>query len=140
MRKIIFSLALAACSSTPEPVQQAAGSEPVEVCRSVFAREAECTDLFIPMLVDARIRHDLPAGITARAAQPGGREALIAAAKEEWKTDGAEPARSATCQKIASHATPQMVAQGKACLARGSCADFVACMAPFHDARLAEQK
>lgn len=45
-----------------------------------------------------------------------------------------------TCQKVASWAAPAMLAQGKACLEKASRTDFVACMAPFHDARIAEQK
>jgi hypothetical protein len=142
LRTFGLALLLAGCASAPEPTTpqvSAAASESLETCKSLFARQATCTDEFIPMLVDTRIRHDKPPGITARA-KDAGRDALIAQAKEEWKVDGAEPARTATCQKIAPRATPAMLAQGRACLEKASCADFVACMAPFHDARIAEQK
>jgi hypothetical protein len=107
-------------------------------CVQMFQRQRECTDVFIPALVAARVKHDKPAGIAAEDAASG-RDALVAHAMEEWKADSTDEAIAATCEKIVASIPPEqkdaMVAKGKECLAADSCPAFVDCMLPVIEAR-----
>jgi len=114
----------------------AATDDPVQTCEALFEREAACTDAFIPMLVDLRIRHDLPAGIGAAGRALGGRAQLIAQAKQEWRDDSQPAARARTCARIAPGQPAESVAAVRTCLARSSCEELVACVSPLHEAML----
>jgi hypothetical protein len=133
---------LSACATggagqaAPNAAGPAVGDDPFEVCRAVTQRKFECRAEYIPALVDLRIKHDLPAGIAAEAALPGGRDRLIETAQKKFDVDGAEPARSAACRAMAPSMRPEMVAAAKACLAKTACADLVACCMPLQEKRL----
>ena len=96
-------------------------------------RERECTDDFIPALVDARIRLNVPAGIADRASTEG-RDPIIAEALAEWADDSQDDAIDATCTKIVAsvpqEALESVGAATKACLAESECSAFTACVVP----------
>ena len=110
----------------PAPVVKSSVEAPdgQEVCAAAMRRQRECTDVFIPALVDARVRADQPAGIAAKD-QEMGRAALVAGAREEWTDDSTDDAIEATCSKAAGH--PDMVEKAEACLAESACDAFSAC-------------
>jgi len=125
-------------SQSADPVPAAAPSlEPT--CVRVFERQRSCTDDFIPALVDARIRADVPPGISARA-QAGERDALIEEAKSEWANDSQDEAIQATCSRIAGSLSPEQSQQAResmsTCLATSACGEFVACIVPAIEQRL----
>ncbi len=110
----------------PAPVVKSSVEAPdgQEVCVAAMRRQRECTDVFIPALVDARVRADRPAGIAAKD-QEMGRAALVAGAREEWANDSTDEAIEETCNKAAGH--PEMVEKAEACLAESACDAFSAC-------------
>jgi hypothetical protein len=113
-------------NEVPAPVVKASveASDGHEVCVAAMRRQRECTDVFIPALVDARVRADRPAGIAAKD-QEMGRAALVAGAREEWANDSTDEAIDATCSKAAGH--PEMIEKAEACLAESACDAFSAC-------------
>ena len=115
MRNLLLFF-VAACSTVSAAERDA--------CQAVVAREAECTDAFIPMLVDARIKLDRPAGI-----RDGDRGELIVAAKAEWLEDSKPAAVERTCSKK-KVAEATAAAYGK-CLKQTTCDAFVKCVAPL---------
>jgi hypothetical protein len=141
--KVIVLVVLGACGSsgagTPAAKSTAvpksevgASSEAPDakaVCVQMFVRQRECTDTFIPALVDARVRHDVPPGIAAKD-QSGGREALVALAMEEWKADSTDEAIDATCTKMTGPGGPDLsgaIETAKGCLAESACEAFTPC-------------
>ena len=127
--------ALAACGGAEPPAKQPASAtdDGVSVCIAAFERQRECTDIFIPALVAARVEHDKPAGIAATDAS-GGRDALVARAHEEWKNDSTDEAIAANCQKMAAEIPPERAAeltpQVQQCMAAEGCQAFVDCLIP----------
>lgn len=121
MYKALPFLVFAACTT----VSAAEQSD----CQAVFAREAECTDQFIPMLVDLRMKLDKPAGISKE-----NRAELIPIAKKEWAEDSKPAAVEKTCKK---KTPPKDVQAGfKKCLAEQGCDAFVKCIAPLTEKML----
>lgn len=123
---------------------QSAGGDMGAVCRDSFARQRTCTDDFIPALVDTRIELDLPAGIAAEGKKEGGRDALIAKAKEEWSSDSEPTAVAAQCKDMsekmpAEHKAELMDAQTK-CLASADCKSYVECVTPITKKMLSMRK
>jgi hypothetical protein len=114
-------------------------ADPVEVCKAMFARQYECRETFIPALVDMRIKHDVPRGIAAHAAKPGGRDELIGMAQKEYDTDGVDPKRTEMCKGVAPGFPPEVVAAAKKCAATTDCASLVACVTPLQEMRLKSQ-
>lgn len=108
-------------------------------CQTSMVRARECTDEYLPALVDLRVRLDQPAGI-AQAAQSDGRDALLAQAREEWASDSTDQAIAATCERLAASVPPedraQLASRVEACAAEASCADFVACLMPVHEEQM----
>ncbi len=103
--------------------------EGYDTCVAGFRRQRECTDAFIPALVDARVRADVPAGIAAKDKEVG-RDALVAGALEEWKSDSTDEAIDAICTRITNDeadGAPELVQQAEACLAESTCEAFSAC-------------
>lgn len=103
--------------------------EGYDTCVAAFRRQRECTDAYIPALVDARVRADKPAGIAAKDKEIG-RDALVAAALEEWKTDSTDQAIDQTCTNITNDeaaGAPELIQRAQACLAESDCASFSAC-------------
>ena len=150
---LLAPLALAACGgadASPAPRTSAtpAASAPADPallaqCEAFFARARSCTDDYIPALVDVRIELDKPAGITAEAQQPGGRDSIIAQAKTEWADDSQPAAVTAMCDKvIASMPSGQydgLRAQAETCMAATDCAAFSTCTKDMHRAMIGQQ-
>jgi hypothetical protein len=119
-------------ATQPEPEPAAT---PRDTCVATFERQRECTDIYLPALVDARIANDVPAGIAAEAAEPGGRDALVATAQAEWANDSTDASISATCDGVLAEMPPEhveaMVGQASQCLAAEGCQAFVDCVIPM---------
>ncbi|HEU5059221.1 MAG TPA: hypothetical protein VFU21_21965 [Kofleriaceae bacterium] len=114
-----------AAQEVPAPqVKASAGADAHATCVAVIRRQRDCTDVFIPALVDARVRADMPAGIAGKDKEMG-RDALVAAALEEWKVDSTDDAIDATCDKAAGH--PELVDRAQACMDETACDAFSAC-------------
>ena len=122
-------------TATPEevPAPQVKSSsekhEGYDTCVAAFRRQRECTDDYIPALVDARVRADRPAGIAAKDKEIG-RDALVGLALDEWKDDSTEEAIDRTCTQITDDeaaGAPELVQQAEHCLAESECAAFSAC-------------
>jgi hypothetical protein len=113
----------------PEVKPSAEKYEGYDTCVAAFRRQRECTDTYIPALVDARVRADKPAGIAAKDKEIG-RDALVAAALEEWKTDSTDEAIDQMCTRITNDeaaGAPELIERAQACLAESDCAAFSAC-------------
>jgi hypothetical protein len=144
---LLISTYLAACggpstpktTSEPEPEPAAISRDDVRAgCATMFARQRECTDTFIPALVGWRVELDVPAGVAARDREEG-RDALVAEAMAEWaQVDDA--AVEVICGDIAASIPEDqlggMMELGERCLAEPSCDGFVACVEPAQRQRL----
>lgn len=131
-------IALAACggaeASSPAPTSTPAAAEgdpdAVAACETFMARARDCTDDYIPALVDLRIELDLPAGI-ADFARTDGRDAVIAKAMEEWATDSQPAALAANCQRVTTSMPAEqrdaMAPAAAACLAQTACDAYATC-------------
>ena len=109
----------------PAPeVKGSAESDAHQTCVAVVRRQRECTDAFIPALVDARVRADMPPGIAQKDKEVG-RDALVAMALEEWASDSTDQAIDATCDKAADH--PELIEKSQACMNQSACDAFSAC-------------
>ena len=132
---LILALAplIAACGTASEAAPAPAPAKPAatsgdfqSACMAVMQRNRTCTDDFIPALVDARARKDMPPGIADAVAKD--RPAVIARAKEEWVNDSKDENFARQCQTLGEHATPEMVAAGEACMAKDTCGEYVPCI------------
>jgi hypothetical protein len=112
--------------AAPSPEVKSSGADPYALCVAMFERQRACTDTFLPALVDARVRADVPPGIAA-ADRDDGRDALVATAREEWKQDSTDESIAATCRKIADSAPSDMTGEVKACLDASGCDAFSTC-------------
>ena len=97
---------LAGCASDnaqaakPAPTaQKASTDDPKAVCVATMTRSRECTDDYIPALVDARAQADAPPGIADAVKKD--RNAVIAEAKQEWATDSQDANIAGMCEKMA---------------------------------------
>jgi hypothetical protein len=140
-------LALAACGAAEGPAesttttttttqaQPATAGTPRDTCVAMFERQRECTDLYLPALVDARIANGLPAGIAAKAAEPGGRDTIMATAQSEWAEDSTDASIGATCDRVVAELPPEqaegLADQAEQCLAADGCQAFVDCVIPM---------
>jgi len=136
MRRLALSLAVSALAVVAvlasRPAAATSATPAKEACVKTFQRQRTCTDAFIPALVDARVSVNKPKGIAEEAAKPGGRDALIKQALEEWKTDSTDTAIDATCTRIASSPRgPAVSAMAAQCAAAADCAAFVQCVVPL---------
>jgi len=145
---LVFApLAIAACaSSEAAPAQstttaQAASStgDAQQLCVETFTRNRTCTDDYIPSLVDTRAKLDKPPGIAE--AVKNDRNGVIAQAKAEWAEDSKDENIARTCQmlteKLTDAQTPAMN-QARACLAKQTCGDYVACIQPVFEGLMAQ--
>ena len=141
---LVFAL-LPACASRapsrptevpPPRVEPSAegGGDAHATCVAVFERQRACTADFIPALVALRVRLDVPAGI-AEEDQKGGRDALVAQAMEEWKSDSTDAAIAATCDRLAG-GDPEGIHRARECLDASTCAAFTECILPVVEAHL----
>lgn len=153
----LFAVACAGPSSTPAATaatsksttpssrdsQEARGANPEDgpaysVCEPTFVRQRQCQDVFLPALVDLRVRLDVPAGIAATAAEQG-RDALVATAKEEFASDSTDEQIAATCGSIRANAPAEFLEtaerQSARCLETADdCDAFVECILPVVEA------
>lgn len=146
---MVIALFLVGCGGSPksepkEPAAPSDGGDLLSICVKTFERQYECTDDFIPALVDIRIKDGLlPPGADEIAKEEGGRDKLIQMAMEEWKTDGVEPARTESCKKMTQVVTPeegeQLKAAGQKCLATADCKAFVDCIMPVLEEQMTKE-
>jgi hypothetical protein len=131
----IAFVVLAACGGSEKPkdtttnkMTSSTTDDTHALCVSGFQRQRECTDTFIPALVAARVAADKPPGIAAKDAEIG-RDALVATAMEEWKTDSTDEAIDANCTSLlAEHApSPEQIEAMKGCMAQTECQAFTDC-------------
>jgi hypothetical protein len=139
---LVFVLAsIAACGGKSAPATKstdsaatAAADPTLDVCKKTFVKQRECTDVFIPALVDLRVRLDVPSGIAAQD-KANGRDALVTEAKGEWANDSKDEAIAATCDKMMASMAPEMktkMSEGATqCLAKSDCGEFVQCEMPM---------
>ena len=136
------SSAVAACASSeasPEPAtaasaQPASATDAAARCVEVMTRNRTCTDAYIPALVDARARHDHPAGIAD--AVKTNRDGVIAEAKTEWQSDSTDSAIAAMCAQVTADAVAAAdLEQARTCLAETACDPYVACVMPLFEKR-----
>ena len=123
----------------PAPEVKASGQkgEGYDTCVAVFRRQRECTDAFIPALVDARVRADVPAGIAGKDKELG-RDALVAGAREEWQADSTDQAIDRTCTALTADQAadaPELVKAAEACLSESDCSSFSACAVDIASSR-----
>lgn len=133
MKKLALCLLLVACGkSTPTNVPKEVTSNPKSLCVAVMQRARECTNDYIPQLVDLRAKHDMPPGIAAEVAKD--RDAVIAQAKTEWATDSQDPNIEANCDRMAGELTdPQEQAAANECLGKQECVGFSTCVMPLFE-------
>jgi hypothetical protein len=144
---LAFVAGAAACGGADKPATAATTTtgaqgnpaattgSPRDTCVATFTRQRECTDIYLPALVDARVANDLPAGIAAKAAEPGGRDEILATAQTEWATDSTDASIGATCDGVLARMPPEqvegMTGQASQCLAAETCQAFVDCVIPM---------
>ena len=104
------------------------GDDPKAVCVATMTRARECTADYIPALVDARAQADVPPGIADAVKKD--RNAVIAEANEEWKTDSQDANIAGMCDKVAADASPDELATTKGCNAKTDCKEFTTCVMP----------
>ena len=120
-------LALAAC-------HKAAAQQADDPCVDTLTRAKACTSTYIPALVDARARHDVPAGIADAVKQD--RDGVIAQAMQEWSTDSQPDHIAQACSTLAISAEDAEAA--RTCLAKTDCGEFTACVMPLFEKHFAK--
>ncbi len=116
----------------PAPTAAAGAGDVKTVCVKTVTRARECSSDFIPALVDARARHDVPPGIAEKVKE--NRDAVIAEGMKEWETDSTDESIAGTCDKISGDpAMGSDSAEFEGCLAKTSCPEFVACAIPVQE-------
>jgi hypothetical protein len=107
-------------------------------CAAELKRTFECGDTFVPMIVDTRIKLDLPAGIAARGKDPAGRAELIATAHREFAVDKAPDKHREICERrqaIVDAMPPErlkaMQASMPICPTTADCQAFARCQQPI---------
>jgi len=133
MKKLALCLLLVACGkSTPTNVPKEVTSAPKSLCVAVMQRARECTNDYIPILVDTRAKHDVPPGIAAAVQQD--RDGVIAQAKQEWATDSQDPNIEAMCDRMAAELNdPSDQATANDCLGKQECVGFSTCVMPLFE-------
>jgi hypothetical protein len=107
------------------------------MCAEEIRRELSCKDDFVPMIVDTRIKLDLPKGTAARGKDKAGRDKLVAQAKKDFVVDYAPDKIETICSKRQAQVPsmpPEMLKELKAlnegCAAKPDCKGFTKCLAP----------
>jgi hypothetical protein len=132
---LVTSLALAACASAqaspePAPAQKTSADDQQSVCVANMTKARECTDVYIPALVDARAQADTPPGIADSVKND--RDGVIKQALEEWKTDSQDANITQRCEQMTAHiqVTQDDLAAVKECNAKSDCQAFTSCSMP----------
>jgi len=126
---------LAGCASAEAqpkpPTQRASTDDPKAVCIATMTKARECTDDYIPALVDARAQADVPPGIADAVKKD--RNAVVAEAKQEWTTDSQDANIAGMCEKMAGDpsVTPDELATAKDCNAKADCKEYTSCVMPL---------
>ncbi|MGE0872547.1 MAG: hypothetical protein AB7P03_28595 [Kofleriaceae bacterium] len=128
----------AACGSASEaaPASTAQGGDDHQLCVQLFTRNRECTDQYIPALVDARAKYDQPPGIAEKV--KADRDGVIAIAKGEWAEDSKDDAIARTCQQLVANMTDEQrgsVDQARSCLTQTDCGAYTTCVMPLFEKR-----
>lgn len=126
----------APAAPTAKP-QTASTATPQQQCVATLTRSRECTDHYVPALVDARARRDTPSGIAAAVKRD--RDAVIAQARSEWAKDSTDEAIAQRCQAMVAHLTPETqsdASDAQHCVAQADCGAFVACVMPIFENHL----
>jgi hypothetical protein len=113
--------------AAPAATPHQAATDDHALCVQGMTRARECTDAYIPALVDARASLDHPAGIADAVKQD--RDAVIKQALAEWANDSTDTAIDASCSKMPPLGDQRDAAQG--CLAEADCTAFVRCIMPI---------
>jgi hypothetical protein len=128
-----------AASLESAPGESAAAPRMAQVCRSLMVRQRECTEQFIPALVQARVQADDPAGLVGNR---GDISPLIRVAFEEWQVDSQDTAIASLCDRlgreIPAGRVPELGRAVDGCLAEPSCGTFVSCAVPLNLVRWTE--
>lgn len=121
-------------SAQSSATETAKSADPAAVCIQMMEKSRDCTDEYIPALVDLRISLDYPNG-TAQAAEEQGRDALISVAYEEWKNDSTDAAFQKVCADVVAQMPPEqlapVMARNAKCIAKPSCDEYVTCHMPI---------
>jgi hypothetical protein len=123
--------------ATATPKSGGTASDDHALCVKMFDRNRTCTDQYIPALVDARARKDMPAGIAAEVKSD--RDGVIAQAKQEWAKDSTDEAIESTCNAIVAHLSDADRADETAisqCLEKSDCGEYVTCQTPVLEKHL----
>jgi len=135
---VVVALAATACASSqkseptvksqPAPEVRGESDSNHATCVAMFVRQRECTDLYIPALVDLSISVKRYGDIEDT------REELIAQALKEWEVDSTDTAIEGTCRTALdisdSNFIEQQVPVIEACLAASDCQAFIDCIIP----------
>jgi hypothetical protein len=130
----VIALALAGCGSKPAPTttspKPTTADDQVAVCVASMTKSRECTDDFIPALVDARAQADAPAGVAD--AVKNDRDGVIKQAMEEWKTDSQDANIRSRCEAMAAdvHVASEDLAATTDCNSKSDCKQFTSCTVP----------
>ena len=137
---LALSLALAplsACAVHEAKASPSPRADDHALCVQMFQRARACTDTYIPALVDARARHDQPAGIAE--AVRNDRDGVIAQAKTEWASDSTDQAISETCSRIVADDDGSLdPSAAQACLSQADCAGYTTCIMPVFEKHFAK--
>ena len=133
MKKLALCLLLVACGkSTPTNVPKKVAADPKSQCVAIMQRARECTNDYIPILVDTRAKHDMPPGIAE--AVKTDRDGVIAQAKQEWATDSQDPNIAAMCDQMAPQMNdPSDQATANDCIGKQECVGFSTCVMPLFE-------
>jgi outer membrane murein-binding lipoprotein Lpp len=106
------------------------GADPKAVCVATMTKARECTDDYIPALVDARAQADVPPGIADEVKKD--RDGVIKEAMGEWKTDSQDANIAAMCDKMATDPSvpAEDITAAKDCNAK-ACKEFTSCVMPL---------
>jgi len=123
---VLVALAPGLITCGGSPPRQPVARSPDTVCVQVLRRLRQCTDLYVPALVDARISYDWPPGFAAMAEKEG-RENLVIRAFEEWRAASTDEGIDAACTAPSSRAARTAASEGPRCLTATACQPFVDC-------------
>lgn len=120
----------AATPTSPNQAPHQATTAPDDhaMCVQMMTRSRDCTDTYIPALVDARAAVDRPAGIADAVKQD--RDRVIKQAMGEWANDSTDAAIEQHCAApFPGDQTDRDAAQQ--CLASADCGGFTTCTVPL---------
>lgn len=128
----------AASPVAPNQVQQSTTSDVKALCVQALTRNAQCTDQYIPALVDLRAKYDNPPGVAAEVA--ANRDGVIAQARAEFVVDSQPQAIDTMCNKIVGNPqyTQAEADAAQACLAIADCTAYTACILVQFENRFAQ--